>query len=161
MQLLPYVRLKQSKVPLLIQTSHLTCAELKAGITENYYDSFITHNAPEFPWMSCAKKPKQHKKMAGDEGICSSCFGKTKYTCLTCSNFFCMRCSEFEKNENTPGWKAAKSVAYCESCFNEMMERESSQSIMTKRQDEVFNEDDVTSRKSPSSTDSAEQKGIY
>ena len=47
----------------------------------------------------------------------------------------------FEKNENTPGWKAAKSVAYCESCFNEMMERESSQSIMTKRQDEVFSEE--------------------
>ena len=72
-----------------------------------------------------------------------------------------MRCSVFEKNENTPGWKAAKSVAYCESCFNEMMKRESSQSIMTKRQDKVFSEDDVTSRKSPSSTDSAEQKGIY
>ena len=67
----------------------------------------------------------------------------------------------FEKNENTPGWKAAKSVAYCESCFIEMMERESSQSITTKREEEVFSEDDVTSRKSPSSTDSAEQKGIY
>ena len=67
----------------------------------------------------------------------------------------------FEKNENTPWWKAAKSVAYCESCFNEMMERESSQSIMTKRQDEVFSKDDVTSRKSPSSTDSADQKFIF
>ena len=96
--------------------------------------------------------------MAGDEGICSSCFAKTKYTCLTCGDFFCMRCSVFENNEDTPGWKAAKSVAYCESCFNEMMERESSQSIMTKSQDdEAFSEDDVTSRKSPSSTDSAEE----
>ena len=47
----------------------------------------------------------------------------------------------FENNEDTPGWKAAKSVAYCESCFNEMMERESSQSIMTKSQDdEAFSE---------------------
>ena len=103
------------------------------------------------------EKAKTTQKNGGDEGICSSCFGKTKYTCLTCSNFFCMRCSVFEKNENTPGRKAAKSVAYCESCFNEMMERESSQSIMTKRQEEVFSEDDVTSRKSPSSTDSAEE----
>ena len=39
-----------------------------------------------------------------------------------------------------------------------MMERESSQSIMTKSQDdEDFSEDDVTPRKSPSSTDSAEE----
>ena len=64
----------------------------------------------------------------------------------------------FENKEDTPGWKAAKSVAYCESCFNEMMERESSQSIMTKSQDnEEFSEDYVTPRKSPSSTDSAEE----
>ena len=41
----------------------------------------------------------------------------------------------FENNEDTPGSKAAKFVACCESCFNEMMERESSQSIMTKSQD--------------------------
>ena len=39
-----------------------------------------------------------------------------------------------------------------------MMERESSQSIMTKSQDdEDFSEDDVTPRKSTSSTDSAEE----
>ena len=64
----------------------------------------------------------------------------------------------FEKNKDTPGWKAAKSVAYCESSFNEMMERESSQSIMMKSQDDkAFSEDDGTSRKSPSSTDSAEE----
>ena len=51
----------------------------------------------------------------------------------------------FENNEGTPGSKAAKSVACCESCFIEMMERESSQSIMTKSQDdEDFSEDDVT-----------------
>ena len=51
----------------------------------------------------------------------------------------------FEKNEDTPEWKAAKSVEYCELCFNEMMERESSQSIMTKSQDnKAFSEDDVT-----------------
>ena len=70
----------------------------------------------------------------------------------------------FENNEDTPGSKAAKSVAYCESCFNVMVERESSQSIMTKSQDEEdFSEDDVAFRKSPSSTDSAQEnkKGIY
>ena len=64
----------------------------------------------------------------------------------------------YENKEDAPGWKAAKSVAYCESCFNEMIERKSSQSIMTKSQDdEDFSEDDVTPRKSPSSTDSAEE----
>ena len=51
----------------------------------------------------------------------------------------------FENKEDTLGWKAAKSVAYCESCFNEMIECESSQSIMTKSQDDKdFSEDDVT-----------------
>ena len=85
--------------------------------------------------MLCTKKPKQHKKVVGDKGICSSCFGKTKYSCLTCGNYFCMRCSVFENEEGTPGWKVGNSVAYCGSCFNEMMERESSESIMTKSQD--------------------------
>ena len=85
------------------------------------------------------------QKMAGDEGIGSSCFAKTKYTCLTCGNFFCMRCSVFENKEDTLGWKAAKSFAYCEPCLNEKIERESSQTIMTKSQDDKdFSEDDVT-----------------
>lgn len=105
------------------------------------------------------EKAKTAQKMAGDEGICSSCFAKTKYTCLTCGNHFSMRCSVFENEEDTPGWKIGKSVAYCELCFNEMMKGESSQSIMTKsHDDEAFNEEDITSRKSPSSTDSAEGK---
>ena len=51
----------------------------------------------------------------------------------------------FENNEDTPGWKAAESVAYCGSCFNQKMERGSCQSIMTKSQDdEAFSEDVVT-----------------
>ena len=34
----------------------------------------------------------------------------------------------FENEEDTPGWKEGKSVAYCETCFNEMMKmRESSE----------------------------------
>ena len=66
-----------------------------------------------------------------DEGICGSqCFAKTKYSCLTCANYFCKRCSVFEIEEDT--WKVGKSVGYCGSCFKEMIERESSQCIMTK-----------------------------
>ena len=30
---------------------------------------------------------------------------KTKYTCLTCSNYYCMWCSVFENEEDTLGWK--------------------------------------------------------
>ena len=64
----------------------------------------------------------------------------------------------FENNEDTPGWKAAESVAYCGSCFNQKMERRSNQSIITKSQDdEAFSENNATPRKSPSSTDSAEE----
>ena len=66
------------------------------------------------------------EKMMGDEGMCSSCFLKRKYTCLTCGNYFCMRCSVFENEEDTPGWKEGKSVAYCEWRFNELMERRES-----------------------------------
>ena len=29
----------------------------------------------------------------------------------------------FENEEDTPGWKEGKSVAYCETCFNETMKR--------------------------------------
>lgn len=85
--------------------------------------------------MPCAKKPKQHKEMVGDEGICSSCFEKTKYSCLTCGNYFCMRCSVFLKRRGHSWVEVGNSVAYCGSCFNVMMERESSESIMTKSQD--------------------------
>ena len=58
--------------------------------------------------------------------MCGSFFSKTKYTCLTCSNYYCMRCSVFETEEDTPGWKEGKSVAYCETCFNETMKRRES-----------------------------------
>ena len=44
MRLSPYLRLKQSKIPLKFdfwfQTLHFTCAELNAWILVNYYDSF-------------------------------------------------------------------------------------------------------------------------
>ena len=38
--------------------------------------------------------------------------------------FFCIRCSVFEEDEETPGWKAGRSVARCEACFREKMENE-------------------------------------
>ena len=74
--------------------------------------------------MPCAEEYKQHfEKMAGSEGMCSSCFLKTKYNCLTCSNYYCMRRSVFENEKDTPGWKEGKSVVYCETCFNETMKK--------------------------------------
>lgn len=38
--------------------------------------------------------------------------------------FFCTRCSVFEEDKETPGWKAGRSVARCEACFREKMENE-------------------------------------
>ena len=99
------------------------------------------------------KSQNNARNMAGNEGMCSSCFLKTKCTCLTFGNYFCMRCSVFAKEEDTPGWKEGKTVAYCESCFNEMMKRrESSQG-----QDDAVGKED-SSNKPYSSTDSTETK---
>lgn len=81
------------------------------------------------------EKAKTAQKMVGDEGNCSCCFEKTIYSCLTCGNYFCMRCSVFLKRRGHSWVEVGNSVAYCGSCFNEMMERESSESIMTKSQD--------------------------
>ena len=66
-------------------------------------------------------------KMVGkEECACSSCLETTKYTCLRCCEYFCMRCSVFENDETVVGWKVGSSVAYCEPCFREKMEREMS-----------------------------------
>ena len=35
-----------------------------------------------------------------------------------------MKCSVFEEDEETPGWKAGRRVARCEPCLREMMENE-------------------------------------
>ena len=35
-----------------------------------------------------------------------------------------MPCSVFENNEDVVGWMQGSSVAYCEPCFREKMERE-------------------------------------
>ena len=64
-----------------------------------------------------------------DTNMCGSCFAPTKYICLSCANAFCMRCSVFEEDEEKSGWKAGRSVAYCEACFREKMEKEAENEI--------------------------------
>ena len=59
-----------------------------------------------------------------EDSMCGLCFSPTKYTCLPCGNFFWMRCSVFEEDEETPDWKAGRSVARCEACFREKLENE-------------------------------------
>ena len=56
--------------------------------------------------------------------MCSSCFKTTKYTCLTCKEYFCTVCCVFENDENVLGWKQGRSVAYYELCFHEKLEKE-------------------------------------
>ena len=50
------------------------------------------------------------RKMAGvrELGMCASCFSATKLETanLKCGNFFYMRCSVFEEEEETLGWKS-------------------------------------------------------
>ena len=64
-----------------------------------------------------------------DTSTCGSCFASTNYICLSCSNAFCMRCSVFEQDEEKPGWKAGRSVAYCEAGFREKMEKEAENEV--------------------------------
>ena len=59
-----------------------------------------------------------------EDSMCGSCLSTRKYTCLTCENCFGVRCSVFEEDEKTPGWKAGRCVARCEACFQEKMENE-------------------------------------
>ena len=55
-----------------------------------------------------------NSRFPDDEDSCMSCLGTTKYCCLRCKFPLCNKCSVPEENEETPGWKAGKSVAYCE-----------------------------------------------
>ena len=61
--------------------------------------------------------------------MCGSCFASTKYICFSCTNAFCMRCSVFEEDEEKPGWKNGRRVAYCEACFWEKMEKEAKNEV--------------------------------
>ena len=40
-----------------------------------------------------------------------------------------MRCSVFKEDKEKPGWKAGRSVAYCEACFREKMEKEAENEV--------------------------------
>lgn len=51
--------------------------------------------------------------------MCSSCFRETGYCCILCSNPFCNRCSVFEEDEGSPGWVMGRSVAYCQTCYEQ------------------------------------------
>ena len=50
---------------------------------------------------------------------CFSCSTETKYTCLNCKTFVCMRCCYFEEDEETFGWKEGYCVGRCDDCFRE------------------------------------------
>ena len=115
---------KNGKSSTAIQTSNFSCAESNAYITYTLDKLFFTHNAASFAYMSCAKS-LYSKIMAGrEEGSCTSCFNTTKYTCLSCQEYFCSVCSVFENDESVVDWTGGSSVAYCEPCFREKMERE-------------------------------------
>ena len=47
---------------------------------------------------------------------CISCLDMTKYRYRRCKFPLCNKCSLTEENEEIPGWKAGKFVAYCASC---------------------------------------------
>ena len=49
--------------------------------------------------------------------MCSSCFADTKYVCIDCCMPICNKCSTFENDEDTDGWRAGRSVGHCEPCF--------------------------------------------
>ena len=44
----------------------------------------------------------------------------TKYECLRCKIPICNQCSFFRENEDVEGWRAGRSVAYCEACDREL-----------------------------------------
>ena len=52
--------------------------------------------------------------------MCCSCFMDTKYKRLRCKIPICNQCSVFEENEDVEGWRAGRSVAYCEACDREL-----------------------------------------
>ena len=48
-----------------------------------------------------------------DEDSCMSCLDTTKHRCHRCKFLLCYKCSLSEENDEIPGWKAGKFVAYC------------------------------------------------
>ena len=115
---------KNGKSSTAIQTSNFSCAESNAYITNTLDKLFFTHNAASFAYMSCAQGLFSNIMAGREDSSCSSCFKTTKYSCLSCREYFCMVCSVFEEDESVVGWKAGSSVGYCEPCWREKMERE-------------------------------------
>ena len=60
-----------------------------------------------------------------DEDSCMSCLDTAKYRCLRCKFPFCNKCSLPEENDEIPGWKAEKFVAYCVPCSKEAFDASS------------------------------------
>ena len=58
-----------------------------------------------------------------DEDSCMSCLDSTKYRCLRCKFPLCNKWSLPEENDEIPGWKAGKFVAYCAPCSKEAFEQ--------------------------------------
>ena len=56
--------------------------------------------------------------MAATRLKCSVCSDLTNYHCISCQVPICNICSIFEEDEESPDWKAGKSVAYCLKCKN-------------------------------------------
>lgn len=73
-----------------------------------------------FRFNMAAFRASVNKRYPDDEDSCMSCLTTTKYCCLRCKWALCNKCSVPEKNEDTPGWKPGKSVAYCEPCRKEV-----------------------------------------
>ena len=63
--------------------------------------------------------PRVNNGVAKGKEMCSSCFRETGYCCILCSNPFCNRCSVFEEDEGSPGWVMGRSVAYCQTCYEQ------------------------------------------
>ena len=56
---------------------------------------------------------------------CISCSSSTNYVCLSCKKSACNKSEDCSvpADEETPGWKAGVSVAYCLSCFKKKTEK--------------------------------------
>ena len=59
----------------------------------------------------------------GDEDSCISCLDTTKYRCLRCKFPLWNKFSLPSENDEIPGWKAGKFVAYCVPCSKEAFEQ--------------------------------------
>ena len=66
----------------------------------------------------CSRSELLMASLKGKE-MCSSCFRETGYCCILCSNPFCNRCSVFEEDKGSPGWVMGRSVAYCQTCYEQ------------------------------------------